>query len=90
MIEIIDTISQTVIVFTGFSSMYLISSQEARVRMYAGMIGLFGEPFWLTSAIIAEQWGVILLVAAYGFNWGRVFWKNYKAVKKEKNIEQTF
>lgn len=85
MIEILDTIAQTVIIFTGIGSMALVSSQEAKIRMYAGMIGLAGEPFWLTTAIIAGQWGVILLVIAYGINWWRVFWKNYKAYKLEKN-----
>lgn len=77
----IDIISQTVIVFTGFLSMYLLSSQETKTRMYAGLIGLFGEPFWLTTAIINGQWGVIILVVVYGINWFRIFWFNYKAYK---------
>ena len=87
MIEIIDWLSQTVIIFTGIGSIYLVSSQHAKTRMYAGIIGLIGEPFWLTTALINGQWGLVILVVAYGINWSRVFWKNYKAYKLEETNE---
>jgi hypothetical protein len=81
----VDIICQTIIVFTGFTSMYLLSSQDARTRMWAGLVGLFGEPFWLITAVINGQWGVIILVVIYGINWFRIFWFNYNAQKEEKN-----
>jgi hypothetical protein len=80
MIEVIDYSSQAIITCTGFLSLYLLASQDAKVRMYAGLVGLFGEPFWFTTAYINEQWGIMLLVFVYGVNWVRVVYSNYKVI----------
>lgn len=78
LIEILDIGSQIVITCTGFFSLYLMASQSARTRMWGGVVGLAGEPFWLTTAIINHQWGVIILCFVFGYNWARVVYSNYK------------
>lgn len=78
MIDIIDYLCQGVIICTGFTSLYLFASQDAKTRMWAGVIGLIGEPFWLTTAFINGQWGVVLLAMVYGVNWVRVIYSNYR------------
>jgi len=84
MIDIIDYSSQAVITCTGFLSLYLIASQDAKMRMYAGIVGLIGEPFWFTTALINEQWGILPLAAVYGFNWARVVYCNAQEMERLK------
>lgn len=79
-IEIIDIISQCIITCTGFFSLYLMASQNPKTRMYAGIVGLAGEPFWLATAIINHQWGVVLLCIVYGINWARIAYSNWKTL----------
>lgn len=73
---VIDIIAQCVITVTGFTSLYLMASQAPRTRMYGGMVGLAGEPFWLLTAYLHEQWGVVALAIVYAVNWYRVVRKN--------------
>lgn len=76
----LDFIAQIAIIITGLASMYLIASQEAKTRMYAAILGMAGEPFWIITALIAEQWGVIILAVIHAATWARVFWKNYRSL----------
>ena len=84
MIDIIDYSCQAAVTCTGFFSLYLLASQDARVRMYAGIVGMIGEPFWLATAVINEQWGILPLVVVYGVNWVRVIHSNYHEDQREK------
>jgi hypothetical protein len=59
-----------------------MASQEPRVRMWAAIIGLAGEPFWLLTAYLNEQWGIVALAFVYGLNWLRIGYLNYKEVVK--------
>lgn len=81
MIELFDTWSQMFIVFTGLFSVYLMSSADAATRMYGGFTGLIGEPFWLATAMINNQYGVMILVVVYGINWIRAFRVNRTLVE---------
>lgn len=72
----LDLIAQAVITCTGCFSLYLMASQDRRTRKLGGVIGLIGEPFWLTTALINDQWGVVLLCFVYGVNWARIVWCN--------------
>jgi len=81
---LLDLIAQVVIIFTGIFSVYFMSSPDAKKRRNGAAIGLIGEPFWLTTAIMNGQPGVIVLVVIYGINWTRAFYVNYKIVKEEE------
>lgn len=83
----LDLFSQAVITCTGIFSVYFMSSPKARLRRRGAALGLFGEPFWLTTAIINGQPGVIILVIIFGVNWTRAFYLNHKLVKAEENNE---
>jgi len=77
--EHVDILCQVILVFTGCGSLYLMASQQAEHRMWAALIGLLGEPFWLTTAFINGQWGVVALACVYGASWFRVFLSNRRA-----------
>lgn len=78
-IEFIDYFCQAVITCTGVTSLYLMGGQTARIRMWGGIVGLIGEPFWLTTASINQQYGIMVLCVVYGIAWIRVVWKNWEA-----------
>ncbi|MEM1153088.1 MAG: hypothetical protein AAGI44_03050 [Pseudomonadota bacterium] len=80
--ELIDTICQIWISMTGITAMTLAASQQAKRRMYAGIFGLLGEPAWITTSVIAQQWGVMVLALVYAFSWFCVFLSNYREVKR--------
>jgi len=72
----IDLVSQVMIPFTGLVSVYLAGSPNPRTRMYSGICGLLGEPFWFTTAYIHNQVGVMILAGVYAISWTRVVYKN--------------
>lgn len=78
----LDAFAQTVITCTGCTSLYLLASQSPRVRMWGAIVGLIGEPFWLTTAWINEQAGIVLLAFVYGVNWTRIAFYNWKEVTR--------
>jgi nicotinamide riboside transporter PnuC len=82
MLEILDYTSQAIITFTGFTSLYLMASQDPRMRYYAGLVGLFGEPFWFFTAWVNAQYGVMMLVLVYGVNWARLAYFNWKEIPR--------
>lgn len=79
----IDTIAQLMIPFTGLIAVTFMSSQNPRTRMYGGLFGLAGEPFWFITAYLNNQWGVIILVFVYLVSWSLVVYKNWIAIKGE-------
>lgn len=76
----LDFFAQAVITCTGCLSLYLIASQEPRTRAWAGIVGLAGEPFWMLTAYINGQWGIVALAVVYGVSWVRVVLKNWGSV----------
>jgi len=81
--NMLDQIAQIGIFTTGVVALYLVGPTDPRQRMRAGIFGLCGEPFWLITALINAQWGVVLLVAIYGYNWWRVFSNNRKLLNEQ-------
>ena len=80
----IDFAAQMCVFITGISAIHLLSyAESAKMRMYGGLMGLAGEPFWLITTIYKEQWPIVILCVAYGFNWYRVFRNNRKVYLKE-------
>ena len=75
----IEIISQAIIAITGIIAVFLSGSLNPRIRMYAGISGLLGEPFWFITSYLNNQWGIIILTFIYAIGWGRVFYKNYES-----------
>ncbi len=78
----LDTFAQIVITCTGCTSLYLLASQSPRVRMWGAIVGLIGEPFWLTTAYLNGQAGIVALAFVYGINWTRIAYCNWLEVVK--------
>ena len=76
----LDDISQILILSTSGATIFLLSSENKIKRKQGYIIGLFGEPFWIISTIINEQWGIFILSLWYSFN----FVKGYLKIIKNK------
>ena len=74
--KMLDLIAQISISILGPAAIYLMGSKQERLRMWGGILGMCGEPFWLTTSILHDQWGIILMCFIYAPNYFRAFWNN--------------
>ncbi|MCL5991388.1 MAG: hypothetical protein M1419_04730 [Bacteroidetes bacterium] len=68
-------IIQIIIFITSASAIWLVSRKEDW-RRWGYIIGLIGQPFWLYSTFVNEQWGIFLLTFVFTYSWGQGVW-NY-------------
>lgn len=82
--ELFDYLCQIIITGTGCYSLLAIGSEDAKVRMNGGIVGLIGQPFWLATSLINGQYGLLILVIVYGISWIRVIRTNRKQIESDK------
>lgn len=56
---------QLFIAVFGLTALHLGLGVESRLRRWAPLIGLCGQPFWVVHAWKSGGWGIAILVAAY-------------------------
>lgn len=76
-------IIQLAIAATGVTAIWLTQSKSERVRRYACLFGIAGQPFWFASAIAAEQWGIFALCCFYSWAWSRGVWNNWLSPRRK-------
>lgn len=57
--------TQLLIALFGLTSIWLAMGNQPTGRKWAPIIGLAGQPFWLSFAVDSAAWGLLALVAAY-------------------------
>jgi hypothetical protein len=67
-------IDQIGIALTGVTAIFLTQSKHERLRRYACLFGMAGQPFWIWSAVKAGQWGVLALTVLYTVAWAKGVW----------------
>jgi hypothetical protein len=77
--ELIDYLCQAILVVTGICALRCMKSQVPQVRVTGAKVALFGELFWLATALINWQPGVLLLCLVYAHGWWGVYRENVKA-----------
>lgn len=73
----LKTVSQVCIAFFGVTAITLSQSASPRLRRYACLFGLAGQPFWFVSAWLAAQWGVFGLCVLYTLAWLKGVWVHW-------------
>lgn len=58
---VIDFFVQAMIVLLGGATIALLASKLGRVRRWGYVVGLASEPFWIYAALVAGQWGILLV-----------------------------
>lgn len=61
------------IALCGVSAVFLSQCEAVKLRRWASVIGLIGQPFWLIATWKAEQWGIFALCFVYAFAWAKGF-----------------
>jgi len=80
-------ISQIVIAFTGFVSIWLSQDTRESWRKWACVFGLAGEPFWFYVSYTSEQWGVFALAFLYTLAWVKGAWAYWLKPGNKLRIE---
>lgn len=70
-------ITQIGIALFGLIALALAQSQSAARRRYAPIFGLAAQPFWVASALVSEQWGILILTLLYSAIWLRWAWTQW-------------
>lgn len=73
---LVDAALQGTILITGALAIWLVQDHRARVRWWACVIGLAGQPAWAAAAYGAEQWGVLAITAVFAVVWARGLVRN--------------
>lgn len=60
---------QIAIAVTGVIAIYLSQQSNEKLKKYACILGIIGQPFWFYSAYKAEQWGIFMLCFFYTYSW---------------------
>ena len=70
--------TQFLMAFFGLTSIYCAMGNSPRLRKWAPVIGLAGQPFWAWFAWQSQAWGLAVLVLTYTLvycNGIRVQWR---------------
>ena len=68
-----DLIAQAGIMIFGCSAVWFVGRREAW-RRWGYILGLCSQPFWIWTAIIHQQWGILLLSFWYAYSWAQGVW----------------
>lgn len=72
---------QYFIALFGLSAVYMsMVSRSQTARLWAPVVGLCGQPFWLYATGSAEQWGMFGLCAAYTAIYAKGAWQTYRTL----------
>jgi len=78
-------IDQIGIALTGVTAIFLTQSKHERMRRYACLFGIAGQPFWVYMAWHAQLWGALLLTMLYTFAWGKGVWMHWIQPARQRN-----
>jgi hypothetical protein len=56
---------QLFIALFGLTSIYLAMGNNPKLRKWAPILGLAGQPFWFMATVPTQQWGMVALCVAY-------------------------
>lgn len=67
------TIDQVLLGICGVTAIWLSQDHRERVRRWACIFGLAGQPFWLYATFTKELWVMFIICIFYTFSW----WKGF-------------
>lgn len=68
---------QLAIAFTGVIAIFLTQQSSQKLKRFACLFGIAGQPFWIYSAIANQQWGILALCIFYAYSWGLGVYNNW-------------
>ena len=62
---------------TGGVAIWLTQQSNDKIKKWAPVFGLMGQPFWFYASYTGEQWGVFCLSFFYCYGWLLGFKNNW-------------
>lgn len=62
-------IEQIIIALSQLIALYFIHLKSENHQKYAGIFGLFGQPFWFYASYTSQQWGTFILCFFFAVMW---------------------
>lgn len=69
--------SQFGIAIFGVLAIWLSQSASEWQRKWACIAGCCAQPFWIYTALSAQQWGILALTFLYSASWLKGVWVNW-------------
>ena len=76
----IDALIQVGLACVGVTALLLVSFK----RRAGFIVGLCGQPLWITFAVRSRAWGVLALTCCYTVTWGLGVWNHYLRVAERE------
>lgn len=70
-------IEQIAIAMTGVVAIFLTQQSNDKLKKFACIFGIFGQPFWFYSAYTNDQWGIFILCLFYSYSWSLGIYNNW-------------
>lgn len=79
-------IAQVGIALFGLTAIVLANCLDIRLRRWAPVAGLIGQPFWFISAFDAHQWGILALTGLYTLAWAKGLRDHFWALRRGQKV----
>lgn len=63
-------IIQTLLALTGVIAIFITQQSNEKIKKYAPIFGLLGQPLWYYTTIANDQYGIFVLSLGYTYLWG--------------------
>lgn len=74
-------LTQCALAAFGLTALWMAMGHSARLRRWAPVVGLAGQPFWLLFAWQSSAWGLMVLAVAYSCVYARGAWVQWRAAR---------
>lgn len=61
-------IAQIAIMVFGSAAIWLVGRKE-EWKKWGYILGILGQPFWIYTSYMNEQWGILLMTLFYTYSW---------------------
>lgn len=62
----------------GLTALWMATGHNPKLRKWAPVVGLCGQPFWLYFSMSAQAWGLFALSLTYSGVYVRGIWLQWK------------
>jgi len=77
------------IALTSVLAIWFSQCKSFKIRRWASICGLVGQPFWFYTTYTHKQWGIFFLTFVYTAAWGKGFYHHWLDKNYEHDHQST-
>lgn len=77
-----EDLIQGIILGVSGSSIWLMTAKDRRVQLGGCIIALLGQPFWLYTTWVNDQWGMFVLALIFVLSFAKGIWIRWPGKQK--------